>query len=73
MDFCGSCDVHPALANPADIEGRSEGADEEARRVYRARFQPLYLWYRWMRGDRNVSAYEIGEKEYRDTAFTLEI
>ena len=50
-DYCEEHRVHPAFADPQDIENHiSEQAEvvPSLGTVYMARFRPLYLWYRWM-------------------------
>ena len=49
--YCDEHGVHPALADPQDIENHIAEQLElvpSLGTVHTARFRPLYLWYRWM-------------------------
>jgi len=51
QNYCDEHDVHPALADPQDIEEHlAEQRNEMAKlkTVHDARFRPLFRWYRWM-------------------------
>lgn len=50
-DYCKENGVHPALADPQDIEGHlaeQMETDLKLKSVHDSRFRPLYRWYRWM-------------------------
>lgn len=49
--FCEEHEVHPALADPEDIEAHLAEQRElvnKLKSVHDARFRPLFRWYRWM-------------------------
>jgi len=49
--YCTKHSVHPALADPQDIESHLAAQWETINRLktaHDARFRPLFRWYRWM-------------------------
>jgi hypothetical protein len=49
--YCDEHDVHPALADPQDIEAHLTEQRElvnKLKSTHDARFRPLFRWYRWM-------------------------
>lgn len=51
-DYCDRHGVHPALADPEDIEGwlaeEAAASDSTLKTTHDIRFRPLFKWYRWM-------------------------
>ncbi|MCT9096957.1 hypothetical protein [Haloarchaeobius sp. HME9146] len=51
-EYCEKHDVHPALADPDDIEGwlteQVAASDASLKTTHDTRFRPLFKWYRWM-------------------------
>lgn len=49
--YCNENDLHPALADPADVDDHLSAQKAEIntlKTVHDARFRPLFRWYRWM-------------------------
>lgn len=51
-EYCDRHDVHPALADPADIEGwlayEVESHSSTMKAAHDLQFRPIFRWYRWM-------------------------